>query len=104
MAMSTQFQDFLHQLAQKHQAEVNSAKGEVEEWRAAIDRLFIQIRDWLKESDPKGLIEIEESQEEVREPGLGRYRVPRLNLRAFGNDPNPLPKRSEEHTSELQSP
>jgi hypothetical protein len=92
MAMSTQFRDFLHQLAEKHQAEVNSAKGEVDEWHTAIERLFIQIREWLKESDPQGLIEIEEGQVEVREPGLGRYRVPRLNLRAFGKWIGIIPK------------
>ncbi len=90
--MSTTFREFLHQQAEKHQAEVVAGKDTVEEWRKAIANLFVQIREWLKESDPESLIEIEESQEDVREPGLGRYRVPRLNLRVFGKWIGIIPK------------
>lgn len=38
----------------------------------------------MKESDPQAVIEIDEKQQEITEPGLGRYYIPRLNLRAFG--------------------
>jgi hypothetical protein len=91
-AMSTAFKEFLHQQAEKHQAEADAGKATIDEWRKAIESLFIQIRGWIKESDPKGVIEIEESQEEIREPGLGRYRVPRLNLRVFGKWIGIIPK------------
>jgi hypothetical protein len=67
-----------------HQAEALAGKATVDEWRAAVERLFVQVRAWLKESDPDGLIEVEERQEEIREPGLGRCCVPRLDLRVFG--------------------
>ena len=90
--MSTIFREFLHHQAEKHQAEANAGKATVDEWRMAVELLFKQIREWLKESDPKGLIEIEESQEDVKEPGLGRYRVPRLNFRAFGKWIGVIPK------------
>src|SRR5258707_1241515 len=90
--MSTAFREFLHQQAEKHQAEANAGKATIDEWRTAIEHLFDQIRAWLKESDPEGLIEIEPSQAEVREPGLGRYRVPRLDLRAFGKWIGIIPK------------
>ena len=50
------------------------------------------MRGWLKESDPEGVIEIEEGHQEITEPGLGRYRVPRLNLRAFGKWIGIIPK------------
>ena len=90
--MSTAFREFLHHLGEKHQAEVNAGKATVDEWRTAIERLFVKIREWLKESDPEGLIEIKESQEEIKEPGLGLYRVPRLNLRAFGKWIGIIPK------------
>jgi hypothetical protein len=82
----------LLQQAKKHQAEAEVGKATVEEWRTAVERLFIQIRAWLKESDPEGLVEIEESEQDVREPGLGRYRVPRLDLRAFGKWIGIIPK------------
>ncbi len=81
--MTTAFSEFLRQQAEKHQAEVRAGKATVDEWRAAIERLFDQLRAWLRESDPRGIIEIEEGHQDITEPGLGRYRVPRLNLRAF---------------------
>jgi hypothetical protein len=90
--MSTIFKEFLHQQAEKHQAEASVAKAEVDEWRAAIRRLYDQIRAWLKESDPEAIIEIEESLQDITEPGLGRYSVPRLNLRVFGKWIGIIPK------------
>jgi hypothetical protein len=91
--MTTAFRDFLREQAEKHQAEASATKATVEEWRAAIDRLFAQMRDWLKESDPEGqLITVEERQQDVTEPGLGRYRVPSLTLRAFGKWIGIIPK------------
>jgi hypothetical protein len=90
--MTTAFKDFLRQQAEKHQAEVMAGKATVEEWRTAIERLFAQLRAWLQESDPEGVIEIEEGHQDVSEPGLGRYRVPRLNLRAFGKWVGIIPK------------
>jgi hypothetical protein len=90
--MSTVFRDFLQQQAKRYQAEADAGRATIEEWRAAIERLFTQIRGWLKESDPEGHIEIQENQQDVAEPGLGRYRVPRLDLRAFGKWIGIIPK------------
>ena len=41
---------------------------------------------------PEGVIEIEQSEQEIKEPGLGFYRVPRMNLRVFGNWIGIIPK------------
>lgn len=90
--MTTAFKEFLRQQADKYQAEVKAGQATVDEWRAAIEQLFAQLRAWLRESDPEGLIEIEESHQDVTEPGLGRYRVPRLNVRAFGKWVGIIPK------------
>jgi hypothetical protein len=90
--MSTTFSDFLREQADKHRAEAIAGKDMVDEWRSSVERLFATLRDWLKESDPHGVIEVEESQHEVTEPGLGRYRIPRLNLRAFGKWIGIIPK------------
>jgi hypothetical protein len=86
--MSTTFKEFLQQQAKKHQAEAPT----IDEWRGAIDRLFNQIRQWLKDSDPDRFIEVKENQEDITEPGLGRYRVPRLDIRAFGKWIGIIPK------------
>jgi hypothetical protein len=90
--MSTTFTEFLRQQAEKHQAEADAGKAIIDEWRGGLKRLYDQIRAWLKESDPQGLIQIEEGQTEIREPGLGRYHVPRLDLRAFGKWIGIIPK------------
>jgi hypothetical protein len=90
--MNTVFRDFLRQQAEKHQAEASAGKATVDEWRAAIERLFGQLREWLQQSDPEGFIEIKEGQQDITEHGLGRYRVPRLDLRAFGKWIGIIPK------------
>jgi hypothetical protein len=86
--MSTAFREFLHQKAQNYEA----GKATIDEWRAAIGNLFGQLREWLKEADPEGVIEIKEGQELVREPSLGGYRVPRLDLNVFGKWIGIIPK------------
>jgi hypothetical protein len=90
--MSTAFREFLQEQAKKYQAEVQAGKATVEEWRGALERLFAQMRAWLQKSDPEGVIEITEGQQEVTEQGLGRYRVPRLDLHAFGKWIGIIPK------------
>ena len=102
--MTTAFRDFLQQQAEKHLAEVRAGKATVDEWRAAVERLFAQMRAWLQESDPGGVVEIEEAQQDVTEPGLGRYRVPRLNLRAFGKWIGIIPKARKTVGSASPSP
>jgi len=90
--MTTTLKDFLRQEAEKHQAEVVAGKATVDEWRAAIERLFAQLRAWLKESDPQGVLEIKQELLAVTEQGLGRYSVPRLDIRAFGKWVGIIPK------------
>ncbi len=90
--MNTTFKDFLHQHAEKHRAESEAAKATIDEWRTAILRLYSQMRVWLKEADADGIIEIGERDLEVAEPGLGRYLVPRLDLRIFGKWIGIIPK------------
>jgi hypothetical protein len=90
--MTAAFREFLRHQAEKHQAEVRAGKATVEEWRQAIGKLFAQVRSWLAESDPEGLIQVKERKWKVTEPGLGRYEIPRLDLRAFGKWIGIIPK------------
>jgi hypothetical protein len=88
--MSTAFQEFLRQQAEKYQDKV--IKATLEDWREAIQRLFAQLRAWLAEADPEGIIHIKEGKLEINEPSLGRYDVPRLDLHAFGKWVGIIPK------------
>jgi hypothetical protein len=88
--MSTAFREFLRQQAEKYQDK--AIKATIEDWREAVQRLFAQIRAWLAESDPEGIIQIKEAKRDVTEPSLGRYEIPRLDLHAFGKWIGIIPK------------
>jgi hypothetical protein len=84
--------EFLHEQAAKEKARALTSKAVVDEWRCAVQRLFGQIRGWLADSDPEGVIQIEQSEREVKEEALGIYQVPVLHLRAFGQWVGIIPK------------
>jgi hypothetical protein len=90
--MSNSFTDFLREQAAKHDAEAKANQSTIDEWRASVGRLFRQLRDWLSTSDPDHIIHAEEKDHEVTEPGLGRYAVPRLDLRILGKWIGIIPK------------
>ncbi len=90
--MSSAFTQFLRDLAVKESAKSKEGEAMLAEWRPALERLFGKIRSWLAESDPDGIIKIKESEEELKEDGMGRYRVPRLDLHIFGNWIGIIPK------------
>ena len=90
--MTTSLRDFLKQNAALYTAESEKSRLIIEEWEAAVERLFTQLEVWLGAADPEGIIRRERSQIEVTEPGLGRYPISRLNLRAFGKWVGLIPK------------
>ncbi len=90
--MSISLSDFLLQEAEKYEAQAKQNQAVIEEWRDAVQQLFRQLRAWLSEADPKGIIKIHENEHEVTEPGLGRYKIPRLDFKAFGKWIGLLPK------------
>jgi hypothetical protein len=90
--MSTSLRDFLKQKAALYAAESEKNRQIIEEWQAAVDRLFAQLEVWLAAADPEGIIRRVRSQVEVTEPSLGRYSINRLDLRAFGKWVGLIPK------------
>jgi hypothetical protein len=86
------FTQFLREQAARHEAVARAGKAVVDDWRMAIQRLFDQMRAWLRESDPDGIIKIEMRPHELAEEGLGRYLVPRMDLTAFGKWVGIIPK------------
>jgi hypothetical protein len=51
--------DFLREQAAKHQAAAVENKALIQDWLYAIDALFVQVKAWLKESDPNGIVEVQ---------------------------------------------
>src|SRR5262245_25516796 len=90
--MSDTFTAFLREQAAKRAAEAEANERVIDEWHGAVEQLFEQIRAWLANSDPDRTIEIKQGKQEVTEPGLGRYDVPRLDLRFFGKWVGIIPK------------
>ena len=80
--MSTTFTEFLRQKAAKHKDEDEGIQAVLAEWRESILRLHQQIREWLKISDPDGILKIKQSEKDVTEPRLGNYKAPDSILRA----------------------
>jgi hypothetical protein len=77
--MQTDFQEFL-----RKKTEGSAWKERKErrvEWLGALNRLFAQIRDFLQEADPEGLIEIVGYEVERVEERLGIYDAPALKIR-----------------------
>ena len=82
--MATSLREFLSQKSAIYAAESEKNQILIEEWQGAVDKLFIQLHEWLTAVDPERIIRLEYDQIEVREPSVGRYKIARLNLRAFG--------------------
>lgn len=87
--MQTSFQEFLRQKLEG--SDWKDRKGLRMEWLGALNRLLDQIRDWIRESDPEGVIEIV-AYEVVRVEGrLGVYDAPAFKIRLNTDDANVLP-------------
>ncbi len=73
------FRDFLK--AKADELDVRDRHRRRGEWLGAIHRLLDQIRDWLRESDPEGVLDIEPYEVSRTEQNLGTYDAPALKIR-----------------------
>ncbi len=77
--MSTSFQEFLRQKVEG--SNWKDRKRLRTEWLGAINRLFDQIREWLREADPEGVIEVVRFEIMRVEERLGVYDAPAMKVR-----------------------
>jgi hypothetical protein len=87
--MSTSFQEFLRQKVEG--SNWRDRKRLREEWLGAVNRLFDQIQDWLRESDPEGLIEVVPYEVMRVEGQLGVYDAPALKIRLETEEADAVP-------------
>jgi hypothetical protein len=72
------FREFLQEkAAEEHQPERRQRR---EEWIAAVTQLMRDIRAWLAESDPDGILDVVPITVQVAEPALGYYDAPALKI------------------------
>jgi hypothetical protein len=77
--MPTKFQEFLRKKTEGSAwKERKERRGE---WLGALNRLFAEIRAFLREADPEGLIETVDYEVERVEERLGVYNAPALRVR-----------------------
>ena len=81
--VKTSLRELLQLKSDMYGPEAKKKREIIEEWQSALDRLFAQFRTWLAESDPTRILAIEEAKAEVNEEYLGRYQVPRIDIKAF---------------------
>ncbi len=77
--MQTSFQEFLKQKVEG--SDWKDRKRLRAEWLGTLDRLLNQIRDWLRESDPEGVLECVNYEVQRVEERLGVYDAPALKIR-----------------------
>jgi hypothetical protein len=83
------FQEFLKSKAEeKGIKDRHRRRGE---WLGAIHRLLDQIRDWLRQSDPEGVLDVEPYEVSRTEHELGTYDAPALKIRLGAAEVNVLP-------------
>ena len=90
--MSATFTEFLREQAEKRKIEVEGRKSIVIEWTDSLKRLYSMMQDWIRSSDPDGILKFEEDEWEIEEEGLGKYKVPRLDIRGLGRWVGVVPK------------
>ena len=86
------FAELLEKKAESYEIEAQQNKIIIADWTSAIRRLFDEIRGWLRDSDPKSIVKLEDKTEEIIEPNVGRYSAPRLDIKAFGKWVGIIPK------------
>ncbi len=86
------FAELLERKAESYEIEARENKIIIDDWTSAIRKLHVDIRGWLRDSDPRSILKFEDRTEEITEPNVGRYYAPRLDIRAFGKWVGIIPK------------
>lgn len=58
--MSTTFTDFLREQAAQRKTEMAEREAVIAEWTESLRQLYAQIRGWLQESDPDGILSVKD--------------------------------------------
>jgi hypothetical protein len=86
------FSEFLRQQHQKSQIALAANEQILSEWRCAVERLLETFREWLAKSDPEGILQLQSNTCDIKEPSLGKYVMPRLDIHGLGKWIGIIPK------------
>ncbi len=68
--------DLLASEAEKFRNEKAKRQQTLSEWMSLLNGLFNQIDNWLKASDPDGLLDVTAETMTINDPALGEYKAP----------------------------
>ena len=68
--------DLLKADAERYRSEKAKREQALKEWLDLLNGLFAQIEEWLKASDPDGLLEVTADTLTITDPALGEYTAP----------------------------
>lgn len=71
----TTLAEFLDQEAKRLDDERPARAAALAEWQAAVDALFRQCEDWIRQADTKRIVQIAYGETTLRENRLGAYRI-----------------------------
>src|SRR5690349_5159303 len=71
-------QEFLKEKA--HEQDIVARRKRREEWLGAVARLMEQIKGWLRDADPEGILSVVPIPVDRNETGLGSYRAEGFNI------------------------
>jgi hypothetical protein len=87
--MPLDFQEFLKQKTAG--SDIRERNRSRMEWVEALNRLHEQIRNWLRQADPEGLLEVVPYEIQRGESRLGVYDAPALKVRLNADEVDVLP-------------
>ena len=67
--------EFLREKAETLRTQESETAKKRDEWVAAVNRLCNQIKEWLTQADPGKVLSVEDRPYEIREEGIGTYKV-----------------------------
>jgi hypothetical protein len=72
------FSEFLNEKAEALRAQASERACIRDDWVAAVGRLLEQVEQWVRQADPKHVLEVKRIEVEIREWRIGVYKAPAL--------------------------
>lgn len=90
--MSTAPTAFLREQAAKKKDQLAKHRAVLDEWHAALNRLYGSVREWVRDANPDGYLTVTVGKCQITEPVLGTYSAPRIDIHGFDQLAGFVPK------------
>lgn len=87
----TPLTEFLREQATKQRSQAGQREARRVEWVQSVERLIEQLKEWVHQADPEGVLRVTCQPHSANEAGLGRYEAPGLTMELEGRKVQVLP-------------